>query len=105
MARHSPAATIITDMYATDFFINAYITPANLENNSLNSCVFSMRGDFVSVRNGSGSPFRPLRAKLEKRRIGVGRKWLNKNFNTFRNCMKMRMLAFENRGRKCCEFL
>jgi len=40
-------------------------------------------------------------AKREFLGFSIGRKCAHKNFNTLRNCVKLRDLAFENFGRKC----
>ena len=39
---------------------------------------------------------------VRNRRFGLGRKCSHKNFNSVRNCVKVRILAYRNFGRKCC---
>lgn len=51
--------------------------------------------------SGRGSLcFRHGRAKVDLRDFAIGRKCADKFTNTFRNSMKIRILAFENSGRK-----
>ena len=60
-----------------------------------NPCLFS-----DPVKPGGKGGLEDLRAKVDLRRNGVGRKCDELFVNTVRNCMKIRILAFEKPGRK-----
>ena len=52
------------------------------------------------MKNGVWRFRKPRRAKVDLRDFAIGRKCADKFTNTFRNFMKLRILAFKNFGRK-----